>query len=121
MMVDLAIVGAGPAGMAAAALAAKLGLDTLLIDEQEGPGGQIYRAIERADTTGLSPLGADYLAGQPLVAALRASGARYRPATTGVTLRVVRSAPFPLVLGLRRPWPRRSPPTSRRSAPPAST
>ena len=71
MMVDLAIVGAGPAGMAAAALAAKLGLDTLLIDEQEGPGGQIYRAIERADTTGLSPLGADYLAGQPLVAALR--------------------------------------------------
>ena len=57
MMVDLAIVGAGPAGMAAAALAAKLGLDTLLIDEQEGPGGQIYRAIERADTTGLSPLG----------------------------------------------------------------
>ena len=82
MMVDLAIVGAGPAGMAAAALAAELGLDTLLIDEQEGPGGQIYRAIERADTTGSSPLGADYLAGQPLVAALRASGARYRPATT---------------------------------------
>ena len=82
MMVDLAIVGAGPAGMAAAALAAKLGLDTLLIDEQEGPGGQIYRAIERAGTTGSSPLGADYLAGQPLVAALRASGARYRPATT---------------------------------------
>ena len=34
--------------MAAAALAAKLGLDTLLIDEQEGPGGQIYRAIEHA-------------------------------------------------------------------------
>src|SRR5438045_9717944 len=81
MMVDLAIVGAGPAGMAAAALAAKLGLDTRLIDEQEGPGGQIYRAIERADTTGLSPLGTDYLAGQPLVAALRTSGARYRPAT----------------------------------------
>src|SRR5438128_1139649 len=65
----------------ASAAAAKLGLDTLLIDEQEGPGGQIYRAIERADTTGLSPLGTDYLAGQPLVAALRTSGARYRPAT----------------------------------------
>ncbi|HEY4472615.1 MAG TPA: FAD-dependent oxidoreductase, partial [Stellaceae bacterium] len=82
MMVDLAIVGAGPAGMAAAALAAELGLDTLLIDEQERPGGQIYRAIERADSTGSSPLGDDYLAGQPLVAALRASGAGYRPATT---------------------------------------
>src|SRR5205085_3878438 len=47
MRVDLAIVGAGPAGMAAAALAAELGLDTMLIDEQDGPGGQIYRGIER--------------------------------------------------------------------------
>src|SRR6267378_1401815 len=84
MSVDFAIIGAGPAGMAAAVLAVEFGLDTLLIDEQDGPGGQIYRAIERAETdsTGSSPLGADYLAGQPLVAALRASGARYRPATT---------------------------------------
>jgi len=84
MIVDFAIVGAGPAGMAAAVLAAELGLDTLLIDEQEGPGGQIYRAIERAagDPPAASPLGADYLAGQTLAAALRASGARYRPATT---------------------------------------
>jgi NADPH-dependent 2,4-dienoyl-CoA reductase/sulfur reductase-like enzyme len=84
MIVDVAIVGAGPAGMAAAVLAAELGLDTLLIDEQEEPGGQIYRAIDRAagDPPAYSTLGADYLAGQPLVAALRASGARYRPATT---------------------------------------
>jgi NADPH-dependent 2,4-dienoyl-CoA reductase/sulfur reductase-like enzyme len=84
MNVDFAIVGAGPAGMAAATLAAELGLDTLLIDEQEGPGGQIYRAIERAgaDASASSPLGPDYLAGQPLAAALRASGARYRSATT---------------------------------------
>ena len=35
MNVDFAIVGAGPAGMAAATLAAELGLDTLLIDEQD--------------------------------------------------------------------------------------
>ena len=80
MTVDLAIVGAGPAGMAAAALAAELGLDTLLIDEQDAPGGQIYRGIERAPET--SPLGADYLAGRPLAAGLRGSGAQYRPATT---------------------------------------
>lgn len=84
MTVDLAIVGAGPAGMAAAALAAELGLDTLLIDEQDAPGGQIYRGIEHAAET--SPraaiLGADYLAGRPLVAALRGSAAQYRPATT---------------------------------------
>src|SRR5712671_1066950 len=84
MSVDFAIVGAGPAGMAAAILAAELGLDTLLIDEQEGPGGQIYRAIERAGADGPapSPLGADYLAGRSLARALRASGAEYRPATT---------------------------------------
>jgi NADPH-dependent 2,4-dienoyl-CoA reductase/sulfur reductase-like enzyme len=84
MNADFAIVGGGPAGMAAATLAAELGLDTLLIDEQEGPGGQIYRAIERiaAGPSAASPLGADYLAGQSLVTPLRASGARYHPATT---------------------------------------
>ena len=80
MTVDLAIIGGGPAGMAAATLGAELGLDTLLIDEQDGPGGQIYRGIERAPEN--SPLGADYLAGRGLATALRASGARYRPATT---------------------------------------
>ncbi len=83
MTVDLAIVGAGPAGMAAAVLAAELGLDTVLIDEADAPGGQIYRAVESARETSpkASPLGADYLAGRPLAAALRASAAAYRPAT----------------------------------------
>jgi len=80
MTVDLAIIGAGPTGIAATVLAAELGLDTLLVDEQDSPGGQIYRAVERAADR--SPLGADYLAGRPLVAALRAGAARYRPATT---------------------------------------
>jgi octopine oxidase subunit A len=78
--VDFAIVGAGPAGMAAAVLAAELGLDTLVVDEGDAPGGQIYRAIERAPEG--SPLGADYLAGRNLTAALRASTAHYRPATS---------------------------------------
>lgn len=81
--IDFAVVGAGPAGMAAAALAAELGLDTLLVDEQDAPGGQIYRGIERISENldSESPLGADYLAGKPLAAALRASGAAYLPAT----------------------------------------
>ncbi|HXP03739.1 MAG TPA: NAD(P)/FAD-dependent oxidoreductase [Stellaceae bacterium] len=78
--VDFAVIGAGPAGMAAATLAAELGLDTVLIDEQEAPGGLIYRGIERAEDH--SPLGDDYLAGRQLAGALRASGATYRPATT---------------------------------------
>jgi NADPH-dependent 2,4-dienoyl-CoA reductase/sulfur reductase-like enzyme len=79
MTLDLAIVGAGPAGIAAAVLAAELGLDTVLIDEQPAPGGQIYRGVETAAEP--SPLGPDYLAGKALVAALRASGVAYRPAT----------------------------------------
>src|ERR1700730_15910459 len=41
----VAIVGAGPAGLAAATLAAELGLEVVLIDQQPHPGGQIYRAI----------------------------------------------------------------------------
>lgn len=40
---DLAIVGAGPGGQAAAQVAALHGLRVALIDEQATPGGQIYR------------------------------------------------------------------------------
>jgi NADPH-dependent 2,4-dienoyl-CoA reductase/sulfur reductase-like enzyme len=78
--IDFAVIGAGPAGMTAATLAAELGLDTLLIDEQEAPGGQIYRGVERAEPDSL--LGLEYLAGKGLADALRASGATYLPATT---------------------------------------
>jgi len=77
--IDFAVVGAGPAGMAAATLAAELGLETLLVDEQDAPGGQIYRGIERAETG--NGLGAEYFAGVPLAAALRRSNAAYLPAT----------------------------------------
>jgi NADPH-dependent 2,4-dienoyl-CoA reductase/sulfur reductase-like enzyme len=78
--VDFAVVGAGPAGMAAATLAAELGLDTVLIDEQDAPGGQIYRGVERAEDG--SPLGDDYLAGRRLAGDFRESVATYRAATT---------------------------------------
>ncbi len=80
MTVALAIVGAGPAGMAAAVLASELGLDAILVDEQNAPGGQIYRAIEHAQPD--TPLGPDYLASRPLLAALRGSRVDYRPNTT---------------------------------------
>ena len=48
---DLAIVGAGPAGLAAAVTAAGLGLRTAVFDEQPEPGGQIYRGVERVAAT----------------------------------------------------------------------
>lgn len=40
----LAVVGAGPAGLAAAVTAADGGLDVVLIDAADTPGGQFYRA-----------------------------------------------------------------------------
>ncbi|UQX03535.1 NAD(P)/FAD-dependent oxidoreductase [Streptomyces sp. RerS4] len=40
---DLAVVGAGPAGLAAAVTAADLGLRVVLLDAGERPGGQYYR------------------------------------------------------------------------------
>jgi NADPH-dependent 2,4-dienoyl-CoA reductase/sulfur reductase-like enzyme len=73
-IVDLTIIGAGPAGMAAAAVAASHGLTVVLLDEQETPGGQIYRAITRADQTRIDILGPDYAAGKDLANRLAASG-----------------------------------------------
>lgn len=42
-MMDLAIVGAGPAGMAAALAVADAGFSVLVVDEQARAGGQIFR------------------------------------------------------------------------------
>jgi len=80
---DLAVIGAGPAGLAAAARAAELGLDTILIDEQPTPGGQVYRNVEglAARPGDLERLGGGYRDGLALAQAFRASGADYRPGT----------------------------------------
>ena len=80
---DLAVIGAGPAGLAAAARAAELGLDTILIDEQPAPGGQVYRNVEglAARPRDLERLGGGYRDGLALAQAFRASGADYRPGT----------------------------------------
>src|SRR5262245_22629323 len=72
---DVAVVGAGPAGLAAAATTAGAGLTTLLLDENNAPGGQIWRAITTTPMQEESVLGADYWAGAPLLAETRASGA----------------------------------------------
>ena len=79
---DVGIVGAGPAGLAAAIQAAELGLRVALFDEQAEPGGQIYRGIERATDATRRILGADYERGGALVGRFRDSGAAYFPRAT---------------------------------------
>jgi NADPH-dependent 2,4-dienoyl-CoA reductase/sulfur reductase-like enzyme len=72
---DVVVIGAGPAGLAATATAAEAGLSTLLLDENPGPGGQVWRAIVSTPVTKRDQLGADYWAGTDLVAQVRSSKA----------------------------------------------
>ena len=79
---DVVVIGAGPAGMAAAAGCAGQGLATLLLDEQQAPGGQIYRGITGTPVRERRVLGGDYWHGQELVERLSASDARVEQAST---------------------------------------
>ncbi len=101
----IAVIGGGPAGMAAAAMAAQSGADVLLIDERTHPGGQFFKQpLAAAD---LQPGDFDdrqYAGGRKLVGRLQASGARLMPGarvagvyepmdlvvTTGAETRLVR-------------------------------
>ena len=74
---QLLVIGAGPAGLAAAAEAARLGLDVALVDEQKSPGGQVYRNVGSIQEPVATYLGKDYLRGKPLVAEFLQSGATY--------------------------------------------
>lgn len=44
---DLIVVGAGPSGLSAAIEAAKRGLDVVVFDENEKPGGQLFKQIHK--------------------------------------------------------------------------
>jgi NADPH-dependent 2,4-dienoyl-CoA reductase/sulfur reductase-like enzyme len=77
---ELAVIGAGPAGLAAATTAAELGLEVALFDDQPRPGGQIYREVEASPIADPAVLGEDYTHGAGLAEAFRASGAAYHPA-----------------------------------------
>src|SRR5437899_130039 len=80
---DLVVIGGGPAGLAAASLAARAGLSTVLFDENPGVGGQIYRAITSTPVTDRTILGEDYWVGAELAAEAKASGASI---VTGATV-----------------------------------
>src|ERR1700732_1838498 len=79
---DVAVVGAGPAGLAAATVCACAGLSTVLFDEQSAPGGQIYRAVTTTPIKQNTVLGTDYWAGGEIAQKFIASGAHYVPGAT---------------------------------------
>ncbi len=72
---ELVVIGGGPAGLAAAALAARAGVSTVLFDENPGVGGQIYRAITSTPVKDRAILGEDYWDGATLADDAKASGA----------------------------------------------
>ncbi len=79
---DAVVVGAGPAGMSAAAALAEAGAHTVVLDEQAGPGGQIYRGVEtvrRLRPADMAFLGSAYARGAGVVEAFRAVRLDYRP------------------------------------------
>ncbi len=79
---DVAVVGAGPAGLTAATACAQHGLAVNLYDEQAQPGGQIYRGIAASPLAQPAILGDDYWHGASLLPPFANSGARHVPSST---------------------------------------
>ena len=78
---DALVVGAGPAGLACSAELAARGLEVALLDEQAGPGGQIYRNITKASAKQHAILGEDYSAGLDLIKIFKENAVDYFPRT----------------------------------------
>ena len=76
---DLLVIGAGPAGLAAATTAAGLGLLTVLVDENTVPGGQIYRGVTATPVVDRTILGSDFWRGEAITTAFAASDVAYVP------------------------------------------
>ncbi|RLA16534.1 MAG: FAD/NAD(P)-binding oxidoreductase, partial [Gammaproteobacteria bacterium] len=78
---QLLIIGAGPAGLAAAVTASGKGVSCALLDEQPAPGGQIYRSVESVSEKHEEILGSEYSRGKQLALAFRQCDAEYFPDT----------------------------------------
>ena len=74
---QLVVIGAGPAGMAAAQVAMRHGVNVAVFDEQPGPGGQIYRNVDSSPLSSTELLGSDYVFGRQQVLTFQHSGVDY--------------------------------------------
>ncbi|MER9351567.1 FAD-dependent oxidoreductase [Mesorhizobium sp. M0227] len=79
---DVLIVGAGPAGMAAATEVSNAGARVVVVDENPRPGGQVYREITRNRPDARSYLGPDYWKGKPLADSFAESNGDYAAKAT---------------------------------------
>ncbi|WP_191084192.1 FAD/NAD(P)-dependent oxidoreductase [Roseococcus microcysteis] len=79
---DLVIIGAGPAGMAAAATAGGRGLSVLWLDENPGMGGQVHRGVEASPLAAVPALAGVPAAGRALAAAAARAEVEFLPGAT---------------------------------------
>lgn len=73
---DLLVLGGGPAGLAAATVAAECGLDVLLVDERAKLGGQFYKQPAEDFRVDEERLDAQYRDGRALVARAERAGVK---------------------------------------------
>ena len=72
---DVAVVGAGPAGLSAALAVAKAGARAVVLDEYAEPGGQFYKQLPAEfSVPDRTRLDEDYTRGDALLAAVRQAG-----------------------------------------------
>jgi thioredoxin reductase len=77
---DVIVFGGGPAGLNAALATDAAGLRTVVIDEQHGPGGQVYRPVA-GELTVVGRPDPQYRSGERLRERVRASGVTVLSAT----------------------------------------
>jgi len=73
---DVLVIGAGPAGLAAARDLAASGLDVIVVDERKKLGGQFYKQPDPAFALDEARLDGQYTAGRRLIDAARQAGVR---------------------------------------------
>nr|WP_315266003.1 FAD-dependent oxidoreductase [Microbacterium lemovicicum] len=79
---DVLVIGAGPAGLAAAAELAAHGIDVLVTDDRTKLGGQYYKQPDPAFALDETRLDGQYVAGRRLIDAAKDAGVRMLLGTT---------------------------------------